>query len=407
MRRSRLVATALAAVAAVVTVAPAGTAGAQIAPPPPSPPSTTTEVVAPGVEHTELTWEVEGRPVVGDLLEIDLRNPRVSVDLLHPGTVAARQPVSQLADGADAVAAVNGDFFNINETNAPVGPAVADGRALKAAVPLGQRYGPGAPGLSTEDVFAIGRDRTGRIDRLTLRGAAVTADGTLAIDGLNQYAITVDGIGAFTSAWGTASRRRATCGTDTDRSAPCSQQTTEVVVERGVVTAVHDTPGSGAIPRGRGSFVLVGRERGAAELRSELQVGERVGLHYDLRRQGRSALEAAVGAVPILRDGQPVTGLDDTALAPRTAGGVSSDGQRLYLLTVDGRSTQSQGLTLAELAQTIRGLGADDGVNLDGGGSSTLVAQEPGDDTVTVQNVPSDGAERPVPNALGIFVTGR
>jgi hypothetical protein len=395
----------LAAVAGIGTAAaPASGAGARAAGPPMA---RTTEVVAPGVEHTELVWEVEGRPVVGDLLEVDLRHPRVSVDLLHPGVVAARRPVSAMADDADAVAAVNGDFFNIGETDAPVGPAIAGGRPLKAAVPRGQRFGPGAPGLSTEDVFAVGHDRTARIDRLRLRGAVLEPGGPVALDGLNQYALTVGGIGAFTADWGTASRRRATCGTDTDRSAPCSTQTAEVVVVDGVVTAVRDTPGSGAIPDERDSFVLVGREEGAADLRARLQPGERVQLLYELvRSSGGSALEAAVGAAPILRDGQAPAGLDDAALAPRTAAGVSADGRDLFLLTVDGRSTRSQGLTLDELAATLRQLGADDGVNLDGGGSTTLVAREPGESTVTVQNTPSDGAERPVPNALGVFVDG-
>jgi hypothetical protein len=367
------------------------------------PPEAGAQTIAPGVRHRELEGEAvtTERPVVGDLIEIDLRNPRVSLDLLYPGAVADRRPVSELADTAGAVAAVNGDFFNINETNAPVGPAIAGGRDLKGPVPVGQRFGPGAPGLSTEDVFGVGVDRVGRLDRLRLRAAALTGDGTIRLDGLNQYAIRVGGIGAFTPDWGSATRKRSTCGTDTDRSAPCSENTTEVVVTGGVVTSVSDDPGTGAIPRG--TVVLVGREAGAAVLRDELAVGERVRLHHDLVPAGRRPFAFAVGAPRILRDGQPLAGLDDVALAPRTSAGISADGRRLYLLTVDGRSEASQGLTLLELAELMGRLGADDAVNLDGGGSSTLVAREPGDRQVTVENVPSDGAERPVPNAVGVF----
>jgi exopolysaccharide biosynthesis protein len=113
---------------------------------------------------------------------------------------------------------------------------------------------------------------------------------------------------------------------------------------------------------------------------------------------------AARTPAAVMRDGQPLAGLDDTAVAPRTSAGISADGRRLYPLTVDGRSEESQGLTLLELAELMRDLGADDAVNLDGGGSSTLVAREPGDRQVTVQNVPSDGAQRPVPNGVGVFV---
>jgi hypothetical protein len=54
----------------------------------------------------------------------------------------------------------------------------------------------------------------------------------------------------------------------------------------------------------------------------------------------------------------------------------------------------------------MRKLGADDALNLDGGGDSTLVAREPGEQDVTVQNVPSDGSLRLVPNGIGIFSSG-
>jgi len=81
-----------------------------------------TEAAGPGVRHTEFTWSETEGTTEGDLLEVSLRNPSVSVDLIHPGAVAARDEAS---DGTDAVAAVNGDFFNIGETNAPVGPVIA------------------------------------------------------------------------------------------------------------------------------------------------------------------------------------------------------------------------------------------------------------------------------------------
>ena len=362
-----------------------------------------TEAVGPGVRHTEFRWSLPQGSTEGDLLQVDLANPRVSVDLIDPGVVAARDEVSDMAEAQHAVAAVNGDFFNIGETNAPVGPAVADGVDLKAAVPLGQAFGPSAPGRSTEDVFGVGADRVGRLDRLSLRGSAVTSDGAIGLDGLNQYAIRVGGIGAFTPEWGTASRKRSTCGSDTSRTAPCSEQTAEVLVRDGVVSEILEQPGSG--PIARGAFVLVGRDAGADRLREQLTVGERVTIDYELVESAGGELEFAVGGAPIMRDRRPLVGLNATVLAPRTAAGVSADGRRLYLLTVDGRSAESRGLSLLELAELARAFGADDAMNLDGGGSSTLVAEEPGEDQVTVQNVPSDGAERPVPNGVGVFVS--
>ena len=78
--------------------------------------------MSPGVIHTEfVVRNPEGRSE-GDLLNVNLKNTSVSTDLLFPGAVAARDEVSDMAEKANAVAAVNGDFFDIGETNAPRDP---------------------------------------------------------------------------------------------------------------------------------------------------------------------------------------------------------------------------------------------------------------------------------------------
>ncbi|MEL7474200.1 MAG: phosphodiester glycosidase family protein [Planctomycetota bacterium] len=96
---------------------------------------------------------------------------------------------------------------------------------------------------------------------------------------------------------------------------------------------------------------------------------------------------------------------------PRTAAGVSPDGLTLFLVVVDGRQPGwSVGLTLSELADLMRELGADDALNLDGGGSSSLLSRVSGDGSLhasfVVRNRPSEGAFRPVANHLGIRVCG-
>ena len=396
------------ALAAAPAPAPAGAlpAGPEQAPPAAPAAAAAAEIVAPGVTHRTLEDLSAERPAVGDLLTVGLAHPGVDVDLATAGAVAARRPVSAMADRAGAVAAVNGDFFDIDGTGAPVGPAIAGGEGLKAGVPLGQRPG-GPPDLHPGDVLGAGADDRARLDRVGLEGAVVTAHGTLPLAGLNQHALPEGGVGAFTSAWGSADRRRATCGTDEDGDAPCSRDTAEVVVTGTAVTAIRDTPGSGAI--GPGQVVLVGRDAGAAALRAATRGGTPVIVHHRLVAEGSgSPLTAAVGAAPILRDGRPVPGLDDARADPRTAAGGSADGTRLYLLTVDGRSKASAGLTLRELAGLLRDLGADDGANLDGGGSSTLVTRRPVPGArPEVRNAPSDGRERPVPNALAVFARTR
>ncbi|MBE1484415.1 phosphodiester glycosidase family protein [Plantactinospora soyae] len=361
--------------------------------------------LAPGVTYREFSRATAGGTVPGHLVEVDLRNPLVTVDLLTPGAVAARAPISQQANNRRAVAAVNGDFFNISNvqagvevTGSAVGPAIAGRDDLKAAVPNGQRFGPGLPpGTSTSDVLGVGVDRRGRLARVDLRGKISAGRDKFAVTGFNQYALPVNGLGVFDSDWGTVSRKRPTCGTDTDRAAACSTDTYEVSVRHGRVTTVGTEPGTGAIARD--TVVLVGREQGAETLR-QFEVGERVRVDYDLVPDTRMPFTFAVGGFPILRDGAPLAGLDARTAAVRTAAGVSADGRRLYLVAVDGAGP---GLTILDLALTLRDLGAASAVNLDGGGSSTLVTRTVADPAVQVRNHPSGGAERPVPNGIGVF----
>ncbi|MFH8392136.1 phosphodiester glycosidase family protein [Streptomyces sp. NPDC018036] len=366
--------------------------------------------LAPGVAYTQL--DIPGAKGVAHahVLTVDLRDPRVRVDLLHPGSVASRAPVSELADSRGAVAGVNGDFFDITETQHPgveatgatVGPAIASGRGLKGAVPVGQRFGPELPpGTNTEEVFGVGVDHRARLDDVALEGSVGSSHGTWRLGGLNQYALPVGSVGEFTADWGAVSRVRATCGTDTDRAAPCSTETYEVTLRRGRVVSTAVTPGRG--PIARGTTVLVGREAGARKLR-ELSVGERVGVRQRLvARSSRVPYRFAIGGYPMMTRGKPLPGLDDRTSAVRTAVGFSDHGHRMQLLALDGAPRFRAGLTIAEVTRAMKRLGSEDAFSLDGGGSTTMVARRAGADAVSVLNHPSGGAERPVPNGIGVF----
>ncbi|MFC3572694.1 phosphodiester glycosidase family protein [Streptomyces yaanensis] len=369
-----------------------------------------TRTIAPGIQYSQYEISVAKRVARAHVLSLDLRDARVRVRLLYPGAVAARATVSRLAAAQGAVAGINGDFFHISETQHPGvavtgsadGPAIANGHTLKAAVPDGQRFGPALPrGATTKDVLGVGTDRTARLDRLTLSGSVTTAQGRLPLGGFNQYALPQGSIGAYTSDWGGVSRARATCGTDTLRSAPCSADTYEVTIRGGRVVATADRPGSG--PIAAGTTVLVGREAGARQLR-KLFKGQPVQVRHRLvAASSRVSYLFALGGFPVLRHGTPLSGLDDTTSTLRTAVGIGDGGHRLLLLALDGAPGYRGGLTLAEVAAVLSKLGATDGFNLDGGGSTTLVARAPGASAATVRNHPSGGAERPVANGIGVF----
>lgn len=362
-------------------------------------------LVAPGVTYQSFSVRTAHGPVSAYLVTVDLR--RAQLDLLHPAVVSQREGVAEMATAQHAMAGINGDFFNISETHAGVaptnssdGPEIADGKDLKFAVPDGQRFGPAMPpGATTKIVFGVGADHRARVSTVDLHGAAVSRKGVLDVEGLNQYALSAGGIGEYTSDWGAVSRARAACGTDTDRLAACTTDIEEVVVTHGVVTAESTTPGTGPVPDG--TVVLLGREQGADQLR-RLAPGDHVVVGSRLVSDDMPPFRFAVGGFPILSGGQPVAGLDAVTLAPRTAAGASADGRTAYLLTVDGRTATSTGMSVEEMADLLRSHGAASGVNLDGGGSTTMVVGGHGT-APTIRNVTSDGAERPVANGIGVF----
>jgi exopolysaccharide biosynthesis protein len=83
------------------------------------------------------------------------------------------------------------------------------------------------------------------------------------------------------------------------------------------------------------------------------------------------------------------SGVDPEGKHPRTAVATSSNGL-LYFVVVDGRRSDATGINLKDLSTLLLDIGANDGMNLDGGGSSTFVTNS------IVRNKPSDGNERAV-----------
>jgi len=121
------------------------------------------------------------------------------------------------------------------------------------------------------------------------------------------------------------------------------------------------------------------------------------------------AITNAVGGFQrILEAGEPVPRvLTIKARHPRSAAGISPDGRFLYLLVIDGRQPGSVGSTEAETALMLRALGAGEGINFDGGGSTALALRYP-DGTVRVVNTPVHGnipgRERAVAGCLGVGI---
>ncbi|TDC75084.1 multidrug transporter [Streptomyces hainanensis] len=343
--------------------------------------------VAPGAELTTYQRLESDKWLSAQALSVDLTSD-LRVDYLAADAVASAATVEELVaahdpgDGRTTVAAINGDFFDINATSAPLGPGIADGELRHS----------GTTGAT--QAAALGPDGAGRVLDLYFDGTLTLPAGEADLAGFNAATVPAGGIGLYTPLWGEA-----------DRALPVSAavEVTEVVVADDRVVSVSEKPGAGPIPDG--SYVLLGRDAGSDVL-AGLAAGDPVATEYAPRTgDGGPLPRTAVGGRGVLvADGEPVNweGRPNNATAPRTAVGFSRDGQQMYVLTVDGRQAHSGGVTLTELALMMDDLGAHSALNLDGGGSSTLLARAPGAAAPTVVNSPSDGEQREVPNGLAI-----
>ncbi|MEV0390855.1 phosphodiester glycosidase family protein [Nonomuraea sp. NPDC050643] len=336
-----------------------------------------TRPVAPGISLTSFdTFDALGW-LRADAVTADLGGAKA--DYVFSGEVSKTEPLSGPAKRSRAVAAVNGDFFDINNSGAAQGIGVQDGTLVQSPV------------AGHENAVAVTGDGVGRVLKMYFEGSATPAGGSpIALTQFNQI-VQGGGVGLFTPLWGSYNRARAVEG---------ATSVAEVVLVDGVVSEVRTSAGTGPIPAG--TTILLGRDAGAAAL-SALKAGDRVDVKYRPKPSDGSSVKAAVGGNWVLVKGGVVQNSADPAAHPRTAVGFSADGRKMYLLTVDGRQADSRGVTLNELAEMMVDLGAADALNLDGGGSSTMLAREPGSADVQVENSPSDGGERHVPNGLALY----
>ncbi len=117
------------------------------------------------------------------------------------------------------------------------------------------------------------------------------------------------------------------------------------------------------------------------------------------------SLHNTIGGNELILSGGKVVATWEDGLHPRTAAGITADG-KLLLMTVDGRNPgHSRGMSTAEVARVLRQYGALHGINLDGGGSTTLIFADP---APRVVNIPvgignEPGTERYVGNNFGVF----
>ncbi|HVW32811.1 MAG TPA: phosphodiester glycosidase family protein, partial [Acidimicrobiia bacterium] len=243
----------------------------------------------------------------------------------------------------------------------------------------------------------VGTDGRLSAGDLSWSGTLVPTDLTpLTLDGVN-VAPGADGLTLYTPAYGPTAPPPSGAGTvlavrNVEPAGPLRVGQTTLVEITGVTEQLAGSAPA-AVPGDGG--VLVGRGPAAGVLRSlwgRVQSGA-VSSRAFLRLDAGSGVAESLGGSPILiRNGARwfADAANDFTRGrqPRTLVGWNGAGDR-WLVTVDGRQPEiSVGMTLAETADLLLALGATDGINLDGGGSTTFVANG------AVVNTPSDVAVR-------------
>lgn len=344
------------------------------------------------------TWDIADGNVKAAVLEIDLTDPYVQLEVVPgKGKFTQRSTVSAMADRTDAIAMVNGDYYNMRAEGAPIGTTVIDGELVSSQSFLTGVY-----------CLGITSDRTAYIDAFSFSGSVTAANGEKRnLSGLNKtfYWEETTGLHShigrlhlYSDIWGGNTR-----GMDSYVGVPA-----EVLVkDNQVIDVAFDGGFDSAVPEG--CYILHGDAGAADYLKENMQIGDTVQIQYSYKPE--QDWEMVIGGHALLVDnGQMVQYTKDLSalggVRARTAAGISKDGKTVYIVAVEGRTSSSKGITLGNLSLLMTKLGVWKAVNLDGGGSTTLVSRPLAEtERVRVINPESNGAERSVVEGLGVYST--
>lgn len=362
----------------------------------PSRPGDRVVELTPGVVHIQ---RATADPLRINMLLFDLTAPEFDLrPAIGDGWLIGRTRTSALARQNGALAAVNGDLFSGD--GLPQGLMIMNGRVVTAP-----KY---------RATFAWSRARGPFIgyftSEWTWQAEVVATDGARAPLYLLNTPCPADSICLFNHY---------------SRRLPARSGAVSVALDAdGVVQRIVREQ---ALRIPRGTQVLQGVGQRAAWLLANLTVGDRVTLNITTDPPLSDYTQAISGGPIILQNGEfvqdclcalrdcratSVQGLTcedfttDWKLhhylwvrMPRTGIGFDQHRQTLIVAVVDGyQRGYSRGITQEEFAALFREMGADAAMELDGGGSSTMVVRN------QVVNRPADGTgERYIANALLFF----
>lgn len=343
------------------------------------------ERLGPGVSYDRWSVTTSGGPLVVHITTVDIRDPHVALAIAtqHDAIEGPDEPLSSMADREHAEAAINADYFDIGGSGAPLNVVATGARFLHqpdAAV-----------------AFIVGQDAGVSIGQVTF--SATIADSTGAsvqANAVNDWGVN-DGLSLITPEFGVDATADIEVVLAPD--GPTSYRVASVISSPAHLVAL--TPSE---------FAIVARGAEQVGRLMPFRPGDVVSVAV---QSTPAAIAAAVGGGPLLLRGGAAI-VDANAPAPEesavrypvTGAGVSADGSTLWLVAVDGRAPAvSVGITRPMLGALFAALGASDAMAFDSGGSTEMTIRHLGDLTSSVANVPSDGRERSIADALLVINT--
>ncbi|HHU32582.1 MAG TPA: copper amine oxidase [Clostridia bacterium] len=335
----------------------------------------------PGVVYAQASGKnVSGQPLVINILEADLSRSDVEVrPVLASGGVTSREKLSSISSRTYAVGAINGSFFSTASPYLPVGNLVVDGKVESASDMLRTSMG----------IIQNGTAKTVKFGYFNpiihiKKGNSLQA---IMVDKLNRPITGAETI-VYTSEWKQAVN-------------PRTNYTLVTVVSNSQGKQVVESIGGTNLTVPKNGYIL----HLPLDFANFLAVGDEIGVNISFDSYWQNVKHLLTGGPLLVEEGQPVfqavaEGFTGSVLNanPRTAIGITQNGKML-LVTIDGRSATSGGVTFEELAYIMADLGAYAAMGLDGGGSTEMIVQG------KIVNQLSGGSERSLNNGI-VIVTG-
>ena len=347
--------------------------------------------IGPGTSQTSLYFTDGSTDMRVFYTTIDMTNPYLILRTVS-GTdkTAGGEVVSSMAQRNDGpghrfFAGINGDFFytsgttphGVSMVGTPIGTCIGDGVVYKLN--------------NDEFKYVFDENRNSYINAVSFSGSVTHNGTTVTAGGVNTDAS--NNVITFYNDrfYGYTNQTSACCEVE----AMLVEGDTFNFLEpfKMVITGMPSTAGDMEIPDGR--YVLHGQGT-TADFISSLQVGDEVTVTMNAVAGGIKIdpREVVSGQPWVLHNGETIND-GNPDMHPRTCIGFANGGQTVIFLVVDGRSLISDGCRTSHLGDLLQYAGATEGLNLDGGGSSTFYTSALG-----VRNVPSDGHERADSNGL-------